>query len=608
MTTPPLETAPPDRGAAGGADRGRIVVAALLAAGLVAVGTLAGAGLSPDSVSYVSAARSFASGQGLQVFTGDPLTDWPPLYPLLLSVFGLFGIDAVPASRIVAVLTHAALVGVGGAWLLGRTQTRAVAWAGVTTLVMAPALLWTGVWAWSEGLFMVMSVACLVLLDRHRRTPAAATLVWAAVLAAAAALTRYSGVALIGTGALFLLWTGRARWADAAKRCLGFVALAAMPVALWMLRNRALGEGIVGERSPGQWTVGFNVRRTASLLSAWVVPAGVEGVWAAGAWVLMVGLAGGAVWLAVRSARAQTVAHDVGGDRTPSASSSAPEGGMVRASDGMVRASDGMVQASDGMVQASDGMVQASDGTVPASHGTVSASGADLLFLFVAVYLALILYSGSTVALDVIDERLLAPAFPPFALGLALLVDRAVGGSGGALSADRAALGSGRSDKLFTDRALVDGSRNGPPLTVGRLCGAAFALWFVLAFQATAQVLGAGAAGLGYQSPGWQRSEIVAYLRGVELQGLVQSNDAPGVYLETGLPVGWGPRRHVYASPERRVDDISPLLEIRARGENITMVWFDFAPPYFLSREELQRALPMGSMEVFPGGAVMRVR
>jgi hypothetical protein len=486
-------------------------VAAVVAAVLVAVGTLAGAGLSPDSVSYVSAARSFASGQGLQVFSGDPLTDWPPLYPLLLSVFGFFGIDAVPASRVVALLTHGALAYLGGRWLLDRAGSRRVAWAGVTALVMAPALFWTAVWAWSEGLFMVLTLACLP------------------------GLTRYSGIAVIGTGALYLLWTGRQRWGVALSRCLVFVGIASTPLVLWMLRNRALGEGIMGERSPGHWSLGFNVQRTASLVSTWVVPAALYGFWMLGAAVLMVGLLGVAAWLILRARRSLVDPQtDAGG---PAPRSAPPL----------------LVQRSQG-------------------------SGAGLLSLYVALYLALIVYSASTVALDVVSERLLAPAFPPFALGVVLLFDRVAAPHGGGTKRLR------------------------------RVLGAAFAVWFVLAFQGTAQILGAGSGGLGYQSPAWRNSDIVAYLRSTEFQGLLRSNDAAGVYLETGSPVEWGPRRHVYASPESLVDDVTPLLEARARGETITLIWFNYAPPYLMSRAEVERALPIGSVGVFDGGVVMRVR
>ena len=197
---------------------------------------------------------------------------------------------------------------------------------------------------------------------------------------------------------------------------------------------------------------------------------------------------------------------------------------------------------------------------------------------FLLAYVTLVLWSASTVALDVIDERLLAPVFP-----VAVLV--------GAMGADRAlAAWSGRGIAL-------------PWMLRG-----AYGLWFVLGVPATAEILGAGGAGQGYRSPGWRNSEIVTYLREAPPTGSVHSNDAPGVYLETGLPAQWGPRRHVYASPQTIPDDITPLLQERARGARVTLVWFDYAPPYFMSRDEVAAALDMDTVAVRTGGIVFRLR
>src|SRR5262245_36042527 len=59
-----------------------------------------GAGLTPDSGCYVSVARNLAAGRGLVPHSGSPFVEWPPLYPLLLALPALGGIEPIAAARV----------------------------------------------------------------------------------------------------------------------------------------------------------------------------------------------------------------------------------------------------------------------------------------------------------------------------------------------------------------------------------------------------------------------------------------------------------------------------------------------------------------------------
>lgn len=59
----------------------------LLGAGVILFLTnLHGVGLTPDSVSYISTARSLAEGNGFTLYNGLYYIAQPPLYPILLFV------------------------------------------------------------------------------------------------------------------------------------------------------------------------------------------------------------------------------------------------------------------------------------------------------------------------------------------------------------------------------------------------------------------------------------------------------------------------------------------------------------------------------------------
>jgi len=101
--------------------RSRILLAvlSLAAATTVLVSTNRyGAGLSPDSVNYVAAARSFAAGKGLAMYDGSPFVILAPLYPTLLgSVSLITGLDPLSFTHIVNAILFAAIVSLAGVLL-----------------------------------------------------------------------------------------------------------------------------------------------------------------------------------------------------------------------------------------------------------------------------------------------------------------------------------------------------------------------------------------------------------------------------------------------------------------------------------------------------------
>ncbi|MGH7808617.1 MAG: hypothetical protein ACRENT_11050, partial [Thermodesulfobacteriota bacterium] len=67
-----------------------ILVLAVIGMGSVLLATSVGIGVSPDSIVYVDSARHLAAGEGYvtRAICGikTPVTKWPPLFPVLLSI------------------------------------------------------------------------------------------------------------------------------------------------------------------------------------------------------------------------------------------------------------------------------------------------------------------------------------------------------------------------------------------------------------------------------------------------------------------------------------------------------------------------------------------
>ena len=127
-----------------------------------------GAGLSPDSVYYISAARNIAGGFGVTSFDGSPFVYWPPLYPMLLSIPAIvFHLDPLTTAPIINAILFGLIIYFSGL-LLGRHlfSSTALAILGVPLIVFSIILLDIATMAWSETLFIFLTLVFLLYLGK----------------------------------------------------------------------------------------------------------------------------------------------------------------------------------------------------------------------------------------------------------------------------------------------------------------------------------------------------------------------------------------------------------------------------------------------------------
>lgn len=231
-------------------------------------------GATTDSFAYLDTARHMAAGDGAYYAVPDgelrPLITWPPLFPALLTPAAWLGIDLLAWCRVV----HAVLFGLlaGGALVLVRSaggglRGGVLAAALVTLTGNMPALF---AMVYSEPLFLVLELVWLWALWRACRATGYRGVMVAGALAATLVLTRYAGAAFVLAGVLALRFTTAPQ--PRTLRTLAFAATAALPVALWLVRNSLAGGSAV-ERPiqplpfDAQWLL--DVWRLATL---WLLP------------------------------------------------------------------------------------------------------------------------------------------------------------------------------------------------------------------------------------------------------------------------------------------------------------------------------------------------
>ena len=148
---------------------GYLLALSLLGIFLVLIATSKyGIGLTPDSISYISAARNLVHQNQLVKYDGSQFLHWPPLYPLMLALFELAGVHAFIGARFLNALLFGGIV-----YLFGILFIRSSRTAGKISILCAPLsvllsipLLQLAINAWSEPLFIFLIIEFFLLFGR----------------------------------------------------------------------------------------------------------------------------------------------------------------------------------------------------------------------------------------------------------------------------------------------------------------------------------------------------------------------------------------------------------------------------------------------------------
>ncbi len=255
-----------------------LTAAAIVACGLCALlayATPYGLGVGGDATVYISAARRLAAGDGLTFLNNvnepQALTQFPPLYPLLLAAGEAAGLGVLATGKLLALLSIAMAGGCTALLCYMRTRSLVVALLAGVLLAACSQLVHVHAQFMTEGPFIGLTMLALLLTagyqlrgggegrggggaDRGRAWP---WLIAIGLVVVSAILFRFAAVSLAGAVALAMLLGGpgscRDGWRDGWRgRVLGaVVALGAAGVAMGLLalRNRLLGAAPAGRNT-----------------------------------------------------------------------------------------------------------------------------------------------------------------------------------------------------------------------------------------------------------------------------------------------------------------------------------------------------------------------
>lgn len=255
-----------------------ILALALLGFLLVRWATVWGAGVSPDSVSYITGARGLIMGDGITYPDGGGrrhlVTLWPPLFSTVLALPGVADIDPASTGRFLNAVLFSVNIG-----LVGLIAWRSTGGSTLASLVAAglfassPDIVELHLWIWSEPLFIALTLVSILVCLNYLESRTTYDLLVAGLATGLAFLTRFAGAALAAAAfSMILLQKSLGTTLDRMKRAVAFGVLALTPMMLWMVRNSITSESALDRQ------IGFRRLYSVHFLPAldtareWILP------------------------------------------------------------------------------------------------------------------------------------------------------------------------------------------------------------------------------------------------------------------------------------------------------------------------------------------------
>jgi len=231
-----------------------------------------GIGISPDSVSYASTAVNFREHFEMMNYNGKPLVAFPLGYPLVLSILYLLtGIRPVQMGPFLNMILYVALILIASRIMRSCREKSGIYRILILTLMALSPCLWEVYqMLWSETLFLVLTLLFVDAWTSFNEKGTVKALVWAALIAAMAMLTRFAGITLIATGAALLLFDGSISIRKKIGQILLFVLTGISLVSINLFRNHYAAGTLSGVRQLAERTLTDNLLSIGNVMGNWM--------------------------------------------------------------------------------------------------------------------------------------------------------------------------------------------------------------------------------------------------------------------------------------------------------------------------------------------------
>jgi hypothetical protein len=235
-----------------------------------------GPGVSTDSAMILATAENLARGHGLIDYRGAELTQFPPLYSMILAFGSLIsGQDVFVVGWALNILVFSALVWFGGLYFFYAFRDEPIlAYLASFIVFSSASLIQISSNVASDPLFMLIVIFFLMSCSAYLAGGRTRYLVWAAVLTIVGSFQRYAGLSLAITGTLIVAYKNRTNIRMAGWLAGLFAVVTAGPICLWgYLHNYPVNGTVFGGRLEAVPVLNFLTG--AEKLLYWFLPYGV---------------------------------------------------------------------------------------------------------------------------------------------------------------------------------------------------------------------------------------------------------------------------------------------------------------------------------------------
>lgn len=234
--------------------------------------SLYGPGMSSDAINYLSTAKHLMEGDGYTNYSGQAYVHWPPLFPTVLALLGLGGIEPLSGVRFFNAVCFGLIVFCSGLIFSLKIKSRLLVLCGASAVLLSFTLLRVSVYAWSEPFFIFLNILFVLSMTRFLETGKNSWLISAGVVTALACLQKYAGIGVVLSGAVsIILFSRESSWYRRLPRAVLFGILTLVPVGIWLIHNK-MRAATAAEFYP-DFNMGIfqEITRTLSLITPWFV-------------------------------------------------------------------------------------------------------------------------------------------------------------------------------------------------------------------------------------------------------------------------------------------------------------------------------------------------
>lgn len=234
-----------------------------------------GCATTPDSASYLSAARSLAFDGCLTAYDGRPVVYWPPLYSALLAVTSLLSpLTVTGAPRLLGAILYFSTALFFAKWIAQWVMTPWIRMAGFILVASSTTMLLYMGAILSEGLFIFL-VILFITVATSRYLSEGIRLLCLCAIASLAVITRYIGITLYPIILLCFfanrpLMSLRLNQRLFVKLCLCCITLIPIVVVVW--RNYFLSGYLTGTRSAPMFSLSQRCLSALDITTQFIFP------------------------------------------------------------------------------------------------------------------------------------------------------------------------------------------------------------------------------------------------------------------------------------------------------------------------------------------------